>query len=208
MSGSDTLSTFIDAAAVPAAVATAVCAAQTTAGIANLVINGSLATGGVATLVPARNVTVTTASDNTGINFLITGFRGDGTTVVTETIAGPGAGLTVSTTALFSKVDKIAVTGAITGNATVGTGTSVIGTVFAGRTRVRGIYFVTTSTAGTIAITNGPTGGGEIGVKFATSGGANSADYPSMPDEGIVYSNGAYVVYTSNAVTGITVFYN
>ena len=207
MSGSDTLSTFIDAAAVPAAVATAVCAAQTTAGIANLVINGSLATGGVATLVPARNVTVTTASDNTGINFLVTGFLADGT-VLTETITGPAAGLTVSTTSLFSKVDKVAVSGAITGNATVGTGTSVIGTVFAGRTRVRGIYFVTTSTAGTIAITNGPTGGGEIGVKFATSGGANSADYPSMPDEGIVYSNGAYVVYTSNAVTGITVFYN
>jgi len=207
MSGSDTLSTFIDAAAVPAAVATAVCAAQTTAGIANLVINGSLATGGVATLVPARNVTVTTASDNTGINFLVTGFLADGT-VLTETITGPDAGLTVSTTSLFSKVDKVAVSGAITGNATVGTGTSVIGTVFAGRARVRGIYFVTTSTAGTIAITNGPTGGGEIGVKFATSGGANSADYPSMPDEGVVYSNGAYVVYTSTAVTGITVFYN
>tara|TARA_R110000803_G_scaffold121937_1_gene189989 strand:- start:59 stop:685 length:627 start_codon:yes stop_codon:yes gene_type:complete len=208
MSGSDTLSTFIDAAAVPAAVSTAVCAAQTTAGIANLVINGSLASGGVATLVPARNVTITTASDNTGINFLITGFLADGTTVSTETIAGPGAGLTVSTTSLFKQVTQVAVTGAITGNATLGSGISVVATVFAGRTRVRGIYFVTTATAGTIAITNGPTGGGEIGVKFATSGGANLADYPSMPDEGIVYPSGAYAVYTSTAVTGITVFYN
>ena len=172
MAGSDTFSTFIDPSLVPLGVVNGICASQTTAGIANLLINGSL------------------------------------TTVLTETIVGPGAGLTVKTTALFATVTQIAVTGAVTGNITVGSGTTVIATVFAGRTRVRGIYFVNGGTAGTLDFQNGGTGSSPSLMKFATSGGANTADYPDIPDEGILASDGAYLVYTTTSSTGITVFFN
>lgn len=208
MAGSDTFSTFIDPSLVPLGVVNGICASQTTAGIANLLINGSLTTGGVATLTPARDVEVTGASDNSGISFVVTGTLADGTTVLTETIVGPGAGLTVKTTALFSTVTQIAVTGAVTGNITVGSGITVIATVFAGRTRVRGIYFVNGGTAGTLDFQNGGTGSGPSLMKFATSGGANTADYPDIPDEGILASDGAYLVYTTTSSTGITVFFN
>lgn len=207
MAGSDTFSTFINPASVPLGVTNGICLAQTTAGAANLTINGSLATLGVATLLPVRNVTVSTASNNSGITFIVTGLIGDGTTVV-ENITGPGAGLTVASTFLFSSVSQVAVSGAVTGNATVGSGTTVLATIFAGRTRLRGIYFVNTGTAGILDFQNGNSGFSPSLLEFMTSGGTTSADYPDIPDEGVLFSDGAYLVYSTTISTGITVFFN
>lgn len=209
MAGSDTFSTFIDPSTVPAAVATGICTAQTTGGGANLTLNGSLVSTGVATLTPARNVVISTVSANASVNFAVTGTLADGLTVFTETIAGPdtGGGI-VSTTSLFATVTQVAVDAAITGNATVGSGATVIAPVFAGRTRIRGIYFVNTGTAGILNFTNGVTGNGASILKFITSGGATSADYPDIPDEGLLFKDGAYLVYPTTATTGVTVFFN
>ena len=90
MAGSDTFSTYIAHCGLAAADTNGKCTTQTPGGAFNLTINGALTTGGVATLVPARNVTITSGgSSETGKTFTVTGTATDGT-AVTEAIAGPG----------------------------------------------------------------------------------------------------------------------
>ena len=72
MAGSDVFSTYVLSSDVAAVDPNGVCEAQTTGGAANLTINGALTDGGVATLVPVRNATVTSAgSSETGKTFTI-----------------------------------------------------------------------------------------------------------------------------------------
>ena len=70
MAGSDVFSTHVLSSEIAAADPNGVCTAQTTGGAANLTIDGALTDGGVATLVPARNATITSAgSSETGKTF-------------------------------------------------------------------------------------------------------------------------------------------
>ena len=131
MAGSDTFSTYIVPGDLAAADPNGICTTQTPGGAGDLTINGALATAGVATLVPARNVTITSGgASETGKTFTVTGTATDGT-AVTEAIAGPGVSATVSTTALFKTVTQVAVDGATSGSVTVGSGTTVNQVVFA-----------------------------------------------------------------------------
>ena len=41
-----------------------------------------------------------------------------------------------------------------------------------------------------------------------TTGTAATADYPDIPDEGVLCADGAYVNFTTTDVTAFTVFYN
>jgi len=207
MAGSDTFSTYIAPGGLAAADPNGICLTQTPGGAVNLTINGALQSGGVATLVPARNVTITSGgSSETGKTFTVTGTATDGT-AVTEAIAGPGGSATVSTTALFETVTQVAVDGATSGAVTVGSGTTVNQVVFAGRTRLRGIYFVNSAAAGVLDFKNGASNGTTV-MQIMTSGTASTADYPDIPDEGVLCSDGAYVNFTTTDVTAFTVFYN
>tara|TARA_R110000868_G_scaffold190815_1_gene434640 strand:+ start:1211 stop:1489 length:279 start_codon:yes stop_codon:yes gene_type:complete len=71
-----------------------ICASQTLAGAGAALINGALASGGVATMGDQQFITIFSASDLSGLTFLATGSDRNGS-VLTETITGPGAGLTV-----------------------------------------------------------------------------------------------------------------
>lgn len=102
-----------------AAAVGAICAAQTTAGAGNLLINGSLASGGVATLSAQQNLGVTSAGNLTGVNFTFFG-TDDQNRAITETLAGPNAG-TVQTTLNYRTVTAITVSGAVGTNVTVDT---------------------------------------------------------------------------------------
>ena len=96
-----------------------ICLDQTTGGAGNLLINGALATGGVATLDVQRRVEAESAADLSGVNFTITGTDEQGR-IISETIAGPNAG--VSSTVLdFLTITQIAVDGAVGTNVEVGT---------------------------------------------------------------------------------------
>lgn len=106
--------------ALVAAVVGAICAAQTTAGAANLLINGTLASGGVATLAAQQTLGVTCAADIHTVNFTFTGTDDQGR-VITETIAGPTAGATVKTALNYRTVTQIAVSAAVGTNVTVDT---------------------------------------------------------------------------------------
>jgi hypothetical protein len=92
--------------------------AQTTAGAANLVLNGSLVAGGVATLGAQQFLLFTTTSNVTAVNATITGTDKSGNTI-TETLSLPNT-TTKASTKSFYTVTSIAVSGAVAANMTVG----------------------------------------------------------------------------------------
>lgn len=87
----------------------------------NLTLNGAgtdwtASTGALAT---PRPVAIYGAADETGKTFTVTGTDRAGTTI-TETITGPGLGLTVSTNKLFKTVASVAISAASAGAVEVG----------------------------------------------------------------------------------------
>jgi len=83
-----------------------ICASQTLDAAGAALINGALASGGVATMGDQQFITIFSASDLSGLTFLATGSDRNGS-VLTETITGPGAGLTVVSTKNFYTVSSI-----------------------------------------------------------------------------------------------------
>jgi hypothetical protein len=102
-----------------AAAVAAIAAAQTTAGAGNLLINGSLAAAGVATLAAQQILGITSAGNLSAINFTVTGTDDQGRTI-SQVIAGPNVG-TVQTTLNYRTVTQIAVSAAVGTNVTVDT---------------------------------------------------------------------------------------
>ena len=104
-----------------------VCAAQTTAGSANLVINGALHSSNTINFTTAasqqpRKVTIFSAGgDVSGITLTVTGTDYLGQALV-EVITGPSADATVTSTNYFNTITQIAASGAVTGNIEVGSG--------------------------------------------------------------------------------------
>ena len=64
---------------------------QTTAGAADLDLDGVLVTGGIATAAETQSVSIEGAGNSSGITFAITGTDPDGNTL-SESITGPKAG--------------------------------------------------------------------------------------------------------------------
>lgn len=100
-------------------VATAVAAAQTPGAAGNLTINGSLASGGVATMDTARRILITTVSDESAKTLTLYGTDWNGN-LVSEVITGPNA-TTAQSVMDYKTVTRVAVSAAFTGNVSVGT---------------------------------------------------------------------------------------
>ena len=96
-----------------------ICLAQTTAGAADLLLNGVLVTDGVAELGAQGQVVLESAADLSLINFTIEGTTDSGLPI-TEVLAGPNAAI-VTTELNFSTVTRISVDAAVGTNVTVGT---------------------------------------------------------------------------------------
>lgn len=104
-----------------ALVATAVCAAQAVAGAGNATIDGTLATASVATFDVARNVSIVTSNAaNTTQTVTVTGTDYYGRTQ-TALLTCNGT-TTVSGTKTFKTITQVAVSAALTGNLSVGSG--------------------------------------------------------------------------------------
>lgn len=188
--------------------ADSICASQTPGGAGALTINGALATtagvagaggsaGAVSSLVrfsvPTR-VYITCAGNNSGRTFTVTGtLQGVGTfgpgVVVSETVTGANAN-TVATTALFSTVTSVAISGASTGAVTVGhSGTATMDT---------GRRVILTSSADDTGITFTVSGTDWVGNLISeVVTGVNNAAASSVLDYYTVTS-----VLTSGATTG------
>ena len=199
MAGSDVKAKYI-AADTTAADADGVCQSQTPAagGEQALTINGAQASGGVATFVAARLITIASASDDSGRTFTVTGTDVNGN-AQSETIAGPAT--TVTGTKYFRTVTEVLVDDDTAGAITVGMANNSLDVVYAGRVRIRGVYLIHTGTAGTIPFRNGGAAGTAM-LTIPTPAAANSTRDVVIPDEGVMFENGAYITYTA----GTTVF--
>lgn len=95
-----------------------ICADQSLGAAGDLLINGALAVGGVATLDVQRRVELESANDLSTVNFTVVG-TDDQDRQVTEVITGPNAGVS-SGSRDFKTVTQVSVDAAVT-NVEVGT---------------------------------------------------------------------------------------
>lgn len=103
-----------------AGAATAVSLSQSPLAAGNLLINGTLASGGIATFTTQRRVLITSGGNDTGITFTIYGTNQSGNPIQ-QTIAGGNT--TAVTTIDFKTVTRVAISGAAASTVTVGTNT-------------------------------------------------------------------------------------
>jgi len=76
------------------------------------------------------------------------------------------------------------------------------GTIFAGRSRVKGIYIVPGAVAGSVVVNNGSGGTAVCTIDTAAAG---TTTYIHLPEDGILCENGSYATLTN--VTAATFFY-
>jgi len=200
MAGSDVKAKYI-AADTNAADAASVCTAEQLSGGGEqaIPIDGTDASGGVATFTAARKLTVTASAADSARTVTITGTDVNGN-AQTEAIGVTDSG--VSTGSLyFRTVTAVVVDDNTLGTLSVGMANDAIDVIYAGRARLRGIYLIHTGTAGTIPFRNGGATGTAM-LTVPTPASANSTRDIVIPDEGIMFDSGAYITYTA----GTTVF--
>ena len=157
--------------------------------------------------VNAQTVTLTSSADNSGITFVVVGRDADGAAQTSAATTGPGAGATVDVSGTWTEITSITASGAITTDISAGVkdGT-VTGIVFAGRTRIRGMNGVGGAGAGRLYFKNSSA---TTGVnRFVLNVDNGEAIEPFIPDNGILFEDGAYFAYDGTAVVGVSVQYD
>jgi len=196
MSSSDIQSTFIEAGAVDD---DAISTAAAVGNNAPMVLTAS-------PYVPdqPRKITLHSAGNSSGITFTVVGLDETGA-AATESITG-GNGGSVTSTKYYSSVTSITAVGTPTGDQKAGIAADIAAPIYRGDLRMRGMYAVNTATAGTINFTQG-SASGTSRLKFNTVAAANSTEYPDIPEDGVVFRNGGYIVFDQTKLSSITVFY-
>ena len=205
MSGSDVQSTFITADTV-ALDADGISTTATLSGAGTLTINGALASTGTVTLTSGRQVTVTSAGNDTGITFTVTGTDLNGV-AQTEVLTG-ASGAAATSTKYFLTITEIANSGASAGAVTAGINSLAADVIFAGRMRLRAIWVKDSATGGTLEFRQ-ESAAGTANLKFDTIAVSTWAFRDNdIPDEGILFVDGGYVQYTVATFDTLTAFYN
>ena len=156
--------------------------------------------------VNAQTVTLTSSADNSGITFATVGKDADGAAQTVSATTGPNAG-NVSVTGTWTEITSITASGAITTDISAGvTGGATTGTVFAGRTRIRGMNGVGGAGAGRLYFKNSSATTGAN--KFILDVDQAEAIAPYIPDNGILFPDGAYFAYDGTVVVGVSVQYD
>ena len=140
-------------------------------------------------------VTITSAADEQGVNFAIVGIGVDGK-ALTETLAG-GDTTTVTSTNYFVSITSITPDADTTGNITVGYG----GDARLPMTRIKGVYYVASGSAGSIVVTKG--GNSQTILNLATPGSATATQDLLMPGAGLRTAD-TVTDYSTVAVTNVT----
>lgn len=181
-----------------------VCQSQTPSGAGNLTINGAQASGGVASFTAARQITIASSSNISNRTFTITGTDAAGNVQV-ETITGPN-NTTVTTTGYFKTVTQIAISGAAAGALTVGMNGNAADVIFAGRMRLRGAHMLFSNTGGVLTFREG-SATGTTNLQMGAAAAANVTESLYVPEDGILFVDGGYFLYTVAAIVSITIFY-
>ena len=204
ITGSDVKAVFIEAD-TDALDADGICASQTSGATAStLTINGAKASGGVATLNSARQITLASAANLADKTFTITGTDANGD-ALTESLTGPN-NETVTTSKHFLTVTEIAFTDGTSGTITAGFNTSAIAVIFAGRTRLKGAFIVNSAAGGIVSFRDSADAGesGTTLLQLGTVASAVAERDVTIPGEGVLFDNGVFIPYTA----GTTVFTN
>ena len=153
--------------------------------------------------INAQTVTLTSSADNSGITFTVVGKNADGDAATSAATTGPDS-TTVDVAGTWSEVTSITASGSITTNISAGVkeGAST-GTIFAGRTRVRGMYGVAGGGAGRVFIKNSSATTGPNRLIVDVDSGEDIDPY--IPDNGILCENGAFFAYDGTAVAGLSI---
>ena len=178
--------------------------AATLSGSGNLTINGALASGGSCTFDAGRIVTILSAGDDSGDTFTVTGTDVNGD-AQTESITGANAG-TATGAKYFKTVSGISAVGDPAGNVSAGVNASAGDVIFAGRSRLKGVFTVNSATAGTLSFTTTSPAGSSF-MKLGTVASATVSRDVTVPDEGVVFSDGVYIQYTVATFTNMTAFH-
>ena len=173
---------------------------------AALTLGGALADGGAVTLGSARTVSITSGGDDRSISFTVVGTDLDGASL-TESITGVNASAATGSK-FFKTIVSITPVGNPAGTVIAGTTASAADIIFGGRTRLKGYSIVSGGTAGVIQFLNGePNGGGTALFKARTVGTDNTTIDNTIPEEGVVFDSGVYVLYTIATTDMMSFFY-
>jgi len=153
-----------------------------------------------------ETITLYSSGNNSGNTFTITGTDGNGD-AQTEDVTGPNAG-TVNSANKYLTVTSIVSDGAIVTDiqaGILGTG-ALTGTLFAGRTRIRGMTGTSKASAGNVVFKNTSITGTSL-LTIPLTGAVGNID-PLIPENGVLFDAGAYINLTAADITGLTVFYD
>ena len=171
-------------------------------------------------VTPANNnvaaLNITSAGNILAVDFTITGVNSLGV-AATEEIIGPNANTRTSTT-LWQSISSVTVSSQPGTNTSLGFGaTTGTGVVFAGRTRVRGFSGISlAATAGTVVISDAAISANVAAPAVSTAltsllqipTAAQLTDIdPYIPDDGVLFPNGAYI-NTNLGTQAITVYFD
>ena len=203
LTGSDVQGKFITAD-TQALDADGISAAASVGNNAALTIGGALASGGAVSLDSGRVVTILSAGDDSGISFTVTGTDVNGD-AQTESITGANAG-TATGSKYFKTISGITAVGNPAGNVSAGINNSAADVVFAGRARLQGLNLVCSATAGNIDfLTTSPTGTSLF--KLGSVASATVTRDITIPDNGLLFTDGIYIQYTQSTFGTMTTFY-
>jgi hypothetical protein len=181
---------------------------STVAAVANnaaLVINGALASGGSVTLDAGQLVTILSSADDSAISFTVVGTDVAGA-AQTESITGATAAATATGASYFKTIASITAVGDPAGNVTAGVSASSADVIFAGRARLKGAYIVNSATAGTIKFRNTSVSGDNV-LEIGTVASATVTRDITIPDNGVLFTDGIYITYTGATFASITAFH-
>jgi hypothetical protein len=175
--------------------------------------NASIAAAGALTLLTTSvspygtgyKIGITSAGNDAGITFTIVGIKVGDLTGANTTEVVTGANVGVATSANFyTVVSRITASGASAGNVKIGS----VGSLALPRTRIKGLYYVATATAGSIKFNlNGSSG--SLLLQVDTPTGTAFSDSIIIPGEGILTTRSNrtdFAVMTLSEITSVTVF--
>ena len=171
---------------------------------AALVIGGALASGGAVALSHGRVVTILSAGNDSSKSFTVVGTDVNGDSQ-TESITGANAG-TATGAAYFLTISSITAVGNPAGNVSAGVNASAADVIFAGRSRLKGIYLTSTATAGTADFLNSSPVGTSV-MKLSSVASATATRDVVIPEEGVLFTSGIYIQYTVSTFLTMTVFH-
>ena len=155
-----------------------------------------------------RKITATTSGTGDGdktVTIVGTDVNGD---AATEVISLPGtASTTAGTTTFFLTITSATVSAQPAANVSLGMTGDVAGGIFAGRTRVRQMQVSSGGTAGNVEVKDASTAG-TTGITVRTTDTANDNTTINIPQDGVLFKNGAYVTFAETECSAVTAYFD